>query len=223
MNATEKTHEEIVEKPKQKKKANDVSLVPLLKKLHQIQAKVATMEKDGFNAFSKYKYLTETQVTIKMKHLLNEVGVLFTYSSEVAEIRDIGSQTGVVVRITYRFWDIDTGDYIENSVDGIGADKGDKGVYKGITGAIKYIYMKTFNIPTGDDPENEKAEPKAKVVNTPNLNKLKAMLLERGAKNEKEALDKLFEATGVDWKTFNNIKDADASVALAKLLNSLKQ
>ena len=223
MDATEKTHEEIVEKPKQKKKANDVSLVPLLKKLHQIQAKVGTMEKDGFNAFSKYKYLTETQVTIKMKHLLNEVGVLFTYSSEVAEIRDIGSQTGVVVRITYRFWDIDTGDYIENSVDGIGADKGDKGVYKGITGAIKYIYMKTFNIPTGDDPENEKAEPKAKVVNTPNLNKLKAMLVELGAKDQKAGVAKLYELTGVNWENFNNIKDADAGIALAKLLNSLKQ
>ena len=41
---------------------------------------------------------------------------------------------------------------------------GDKGVYKAITGAVKYIFMKNFLIPTGDDPEkdNNKSEPEKK-------------------------------------------------------------
>ena len=219
MNATEKPAETICEKPKQKE---GKELVSLLKKLHTIQGKVEKMEKDGFNDFNKYKYLTETQVTIKMKRLLDEVGVMFTFGSEVVKMEDIGQQTGVVVRITYRFWDIDTGCYIENIVDGIGADKGDKGVYKGMTGAIKYIYMKTFNIPTGDDPENEKTPVKEKVKNTENVTKLKNKLVQLGAKNVKEAVALLFEKTGVDWKNFDNVKDVDASVALAKLLNSIK-
>jgi hypothetical protein len=37
---------------------------------------------------------------------------------------------------------------------GTGEDNSDKGTYKGITGGLKYILMKTFLIYTGDDPEN---------------------------------------------------------------------
>jgi hypothetical protein len=36
---------------------------------------------------------------------------------------------------------------------GEGQDAGDKGPYKAMTGAQKYALMKTFMIPTGDDPE----------------------------------------------------------------------
>ena len=36
---------------------------------------------------------------------------------------------------------------------------GDKGVYKAITGANKYLLFKLFQIETGDDPENEVAPP----------------------------------------------------------------
>jgi hypothetical protein len=35
---------------------------------------------------------------------------------------------------------------------------GDKAIYKAMTGATKYFYMKVFGVATGDDPENEKAE-----------------------------------------------------------------
>ncbi len=55
--------------------------------------------------------------------------------------------------LSYRFYDIATGEYIEGSMEGDGADSGDKGVYKAITGAIKYIMTSTFLIPTNDDPE----------------------------------------------------------------------
>ena len=37
-------------------------------------------------------------------------------------------------------------------------DTGDKWVYKAITGAVKYIFMKTFQISTGDDPEKDEVK-----------------------------------------------------------------
>jgi hypothetical protein len=43
-----------------------------------------------------------------------------------------------------------------------GADKSDKGSYKAMTGAVKYALLKTFLIPTGDDPEVEDQKPVAK-------------------------------------------------------------
>ena len=36
---------------------------------------------------------------------------------------------------------------------GEGGDTGDKGVYKGFTGGLKYFYMKLLQVATGDDPE----------------------------------------------------------------------
>ena len=43
------------------------------------------------------------------------------------------------------------------AITGTGGDQTDKGMYKAITGAIKYIFIKHFLIPTQDDPEVEKA------------------------------------------------------------------
>lgn len=136
----------------------NVPPLKLYKKLHSIQTKVEKMEKDGFNDFSKYNYLTETQVTVKMKRLLDEEKVMFFPNWYVEKTEMIGSQFGVIVRIDYLFVDIESGEFMQGYAQGIGADKGDKGIYKAVTGGIKYVYMKTFNIPTGDDPEDAKNE-----------------------------------------------------------------
>lgn len=132
----------------------------ILKKLHTIQASIEKMEKDGKNSFQNYSYLSETQITIKMKNLLDSEKVLFTYSSKITGSKEWDNAKGVKqiltdVEVTYHFFDIESGEGITGIAAGQGIDSGDKGVYKAITGAIKYIYMKTFNIPTGDDPEKD--------------------------------------------------------------------
>lgn len=138
----------------------------ILTKLHSIQSKIEKMEKDGKNSFQHYNYLSETQITIKMKHLLDEQKVLFIPSSKVIGSKEWDNSKGVKqiltgVEVSYRFYDVDSGEFIEGVAAGQGVDSGDKGVYKAITGAIKYIYMKTFNIPTGDDPEKDDDQKKA--------------------------------------------------------------
>ena len=121
------------------------------------------MEKDGTNSFQGYKYLSETQLTFKMKSLLDKHKVVFNFESEVKSCVPYTSSKGAnnfltTVKVTYRFIDVESGELLGGYVDGQGSDTGDKGVYKAITGAIKYVYMKTFNIPTGDDPENDKGQ-----------------------------------------------------------------
>lgn len=124
------------------------------------------MEKDGRNTFQNYNYLTETQVTLKMKELFDKNNVMFLPKNiEEKSITEISpSKTGTkqyvtTVKISYQFVDIDTGEIYEGSIEGQGSDTADKGVYKAITGGIKYVFMKTFNIPTGDDPEVDKRKP----------------------------------------------------------------
>lgn len=125
------------------------------------------MPKEGYNDFNKYNYLMEAQVTTKIKELFDIHGVVFHYQSEVTETKEYqgnngGTQFLVTVKIPYSFYDVESGEKLDGVAYGQGADKGDKGIYKAITGAIKYIYMKTFNIPTGDDAEKESPELKSK-------------------------------------------------------------
>jgi len=139
----------------------------IYKKVLEIQRGIQTMSKDGHNDFSRYDYLTETQVTTKVKELMDKHGVVFEYSSEEKRFHEYqtakgGTQFLVGVEVEYAFVDADTGEKMTGRASGHGADTGDKGIYKAITGAIKYIHMKTFNIPTGNDTEKDSPAPRAK-------------------------------------------------------------
>lgn len=130
----------------------------ILKKLHEIMSEVDFIAKDKTNEFHKYNYASEQAIKEKMHQLLVSHKVLFMLSGN--NIRHAGTLTDI--DFTYRFYDIESGEFIEGTMPGTGEDKLDKGTYKAITGAIKYILTSTFLIPTGDDPENEEKKPKSK-------------------------------------------------------------
>ena len=135
-------------------------MLKILEKLHKIQSEIGRMEKDGKNSFQNYSYLSETQVTTKMKDVLESNQVVFSYSAKTASTYPFKNAKGVQnfltnVDVSYSFYDVESGEKIRGLVSGQGTDSGDKGVYKAITGAVKYIFMKNFLIPTGDDPEQD--------------------------------------------------------------------
>lgn len=140
----------------------------LLKKMAGIQKDVQYMQKEGRNASQGYRFLSERQITEKFKELFEQHGVVFHYESKITDVRPTpsGKQLLTAVDVLYRFIDVDTGESIEGQAAGQGTDANDKGVYKAITGAIKYIFMKTFLIPTGDDPEDDSREPEGKKAAT---------------------------------------------------------
>lgn len=129
--------------------------VGIYHKLHAIQSEVGKMAKTGKNTAQNYNYLTESDISEKFKDLLVKYGVVFTYCSSIDEVRPspTGKQIITDVTVNYEFIDIDTEEKVTGYAAGQGSDATDKGVYKAITGAVKYIFMKTFLIPTGDDPE----------------------------------------------------------------------
>ena len=122
------------------------------------------MEKAGRNTGQSYNYLMESQVAEKFKELFEKHKVLFTYSSFITGIQPSpsGKQLITNVEVRYAFESVDTDERITGVAAGQGSDSTDKGVYKAITGAIKYIFMKTFLIPTGDDPEKDDKTTKSK-------------------------------------------------------------
>lgn len=129
----------------------------VLKKLVKVQKDVGYMAKEGRNASQGYNYLSEAQISEEFKALLEKHGLFFYCSSDITNVQPSPSGKQIItdVRVRYRFIDTATGEYIAGVSAGQGSDATDKGVYKAITGAIKYIFMKTFLIPTGDDPEND--------------------------------------------------------------------
>jgi hypothetical protein len=59
----------------------------------------------------------------------------------------------VMVKTSHKFIDADSGEELPMCGAGLGWDSGDKGVYKAITGAMKYMLMKNFLVTDEQDPE----------------------------------------------------------------------
>ena len=125
--------------------------------LHQVMSKVSYVQKTGKNAFHGYKYAGEADLLEKLRPAMLEAGLLLIPSIKgVSPIDEHGVTT---VQMEYTLVHKD-GDIWPNVIcaAGQGGDRnkngvGDKGLYKAITGANKYLLFKLFQIETGDDPE----------------------------------------------------------------------
>lgn len=131
----------------------------LYAKLAEVMGEVGRVEKRGRNDFHKYDYVTEADLLDAVRLKLAERGVVVLPSlvGDVDE-REVttskgGTSTISTVRMRFKLVDSETGEADTVEFAGQGEDPADKGVYKGYTGAQKYFLMKTFLIPTGDDPE----------------------------------------------------------------------
>lgn len=128
-------------------------------KLVKIMEAVDRVPKNGVNTHFGYKYATEADVAdaCRKAMIANRVALLVS-TTDTSRVHEYTSRSGgqqVVWRadIDATFIDADTGAQFTVHAIGFGEDAGDKGIYKAITGALKYVLMKTFLIPTGDDPE----------------------------------------------------------------------
>jgi len=65
------------------------------------------------------------------------------------------TRDGDLTTLNVRYTVSDGKESFSFAIPGSGSDKGDKGVYKALTGSQKYAIMKLFKIETGDDPEQD--------------------------------------------------------------------
>lgn len=119
---------------------------------------VKSIPKAGYNSFHKYKFVTEADVADVFSKSFRAHRV-FMFSSVVDRTAAKYSTRGgkesflVTVKIESTIVDADSGESFTVSSYGDGSDSDDKGIYKAITGAMKYLLMKTFLVSTGHDPE----------------------------------------------------------------------
>lgn len=139
---------------------NGAHLAPLLTKLHRVAQAITHVEKRGYNKHHKYNFAQAVDVVRDVREELLEEGVVVIPAAGNARHHEYTTRNGVgfltTVDLNYRFADVETGVMIEVPWVGVGTDiGGDKGVYKAMTGGLKYALLNAFLIPTSDDPEHD--------------------------------------------------------------------
>jgi hypothetical protein len=141
-------------------------------KLWAILTDIERLPKDKANTQgSGYKYLSESALKERFHPLFVKHGILLvpTRSTEPVTTPPSGTKSSYITTFTQSFaiLDLESGERLEMEIAAQGGDSLDKGVWKGITGAIKYVLTTLFLIPTGDDPEADGATPKERMKPQP--------------------------------------------------------
>lgn len=130
----------------------------LYAKLAEVMSEIGYVEKRGYNDFHKYRYVTEADLVDAVREKLAARNVMVIPSLTGIDERAVTNAKGkastiTTAKVAFTFCDGDTGQTHVAEWAGAGDDPADKGLYKAYTGAVKYFLMKSFLIPTGDDPE----------------------------------------------------------------------
>jgi hypothetical protein len=137
--------------------ADPIPTRSLARKLAEVMAAVERIPKNGHNSFHNYDYATEADIVAAVRQEL-ALRHIILLPSIVGRTREPVGDKGVVLThldMEFTFMDGESGEEKTLPWLGAGTDKEDKGAYKAMTGGEKYFLLKTFLIPTGDDPEQE--------------------------------------------------------------------
>ena len=144
----------------------------IAKKLVQVMADCAYVQKSGTNDFHRYKYATAADVLEKVNASLVKHGVAVTAQAELIDLREVTTAKGNIerlatVRTTLTLVDSDSGESVVCSGLGSGQDPGDKSSMKACTASLKYAWMMTLAMATGDDPEADSSVDQRMASDTP--------------------------------------------------------
>lgn len=130
----------------------------LYEKLSLAMKSCSYIEKTGENTFHGYSYVTSSDVLERVNDALTSVGLITVVTPTLLDLREVQTAKGNIdkhatISVTISIIDVETGESVQISGIGSGQDSGDKAIMKAETAAIKYAYMLSFCIATGDDPE----------------------------------------------------------------------
>ena len=121
-------------------------------KILNVMSAIEYLNKDDAVKYGQtsYKAMSEEKVTMTVrKELIKQGLVVFPIKQDVVKDGNI-----TTTNTTYRMVNVDDPtDYIDLASSGQGADTQDKGVGKAMTYSFKYLLLRTFAIPTGEDPD----------------------------------------------------------------------
>ena len=140
----------------------------LYQKINKIMSEIEYLKKDdkvitNTKTMQGYNAVSEEKVTSEIRKGLIKYGIVIVpieqeHKREDEQLKDQygNDKTNRIttVDVKYRIQNIDdVEDYIIAVSSGTGVDTQDKGIGKAMTYAYKYMLLRTFAIPTGDDPD----------------------------------------------------------------------
>ena len=193
--------------------------------MSEIANNINFVEKTGMNNFQNYSYMSELDLLMAVRPIMMDYGVI-VYPSNIQMVSGANDLRTEAI-VTYRFVHSASGEYIDVNVISAGADKGDKGAFKLMTGAMKYALRQAFMIATGDDPEaydvdSGRRTSEETTVEHP-MNKVVAAAKKRGFDllND-EPFKSAWKELGFDLRNMStSAKDMKFTVAVKNLVKSL--
>lgn len=140
----------------------------LYQKINKIMSEIEYLKKDdkvitNTKTNAGYNAVSEEKVTSEIRKGLVKYGIVIipieqehTREDEILKDQYGNDKANRIstVNVKYKITNIeDPEDYIIAVSSGTGVDTQDKGVGKAMTYAYKYMLLRTFAIPTGDDPD----------------------------------------------------------------------
>jgi len=129
----------------------------LAEKIVLVMDAIDAVEKMGRNEAQKYTYQRATDVTKEVRREFIKQGLVFVTDIKKVKLIQIPRDRGtpnIIVVVKGKFTITDGVDTISFKGAGMGQDVGDKGIYKAITGMLKYGLRTLLLLPDEkDDPE----------------------------------------------------------------------
>ena len=130
----------------------------IAKKFIEVMKDCSHVVKNGTNDFHKYKYVTAADVLEKVNASLTKHGLASVVATNLLNTKEVTTAKGnkeqlVTVEVTVTLIDSESGETLTLKGLGSGQDPSDKATAKAQTMALKYAYLASLAIATGDDPE----------------------------------------------------------------------
>lgn len=142
----------------------------IIRALNAVMTEVDYVQKKGENDFHGYKYATEADVLDRLRPAMVKHGLVLIPS--VQQVSAVDQHGNTTISIHYTLAHVSGAVWPQPVIAaGCGNDRnkngvGDKGLYKAITGANKYMLFKLFQIETGnDEPEDAEGDKQREAAN----------------------------------------------------------
>lgn len=135
----------------------------LAKAVCAVMAEVSNVKETGKNQFHKYAYASDEDLLRALQPAMARNGLcLLPVAARASTVEHTPDHKGKAqwrtdLSMQYRLYHV-SGEYLDLQMVGCGLDGEDKGAYKALTGALKYVMRQTFLVPTGDDPEKDRED-----------------------------------------------------------------
>lgn len=130
----------------------------IAKKFVEVMRECSHVVKTGTNDFHRYKYATANDVLEKVNGSLTRHGIASIVTPSLLSVQEVTTAKGnterlATVEVTVMLIDSESGESFAIKGLGSGQDAGDKSLAKAQTMALKYAYLASLAVATGDDPE----------------------------------------------------------------------